>query len=63
VYFAPSALGMMSNTMHSLGELEAEITVEQGSVQMVINLVNDDGEEEEGETLEEECSFKGDHHH
>jgi len=40
---------MMSNAMHSLGELEAEITVEQGSIRMVTNLVNDDGEEDKEE--------------
>jgi len=39
--------GMMSNAMYSLGELEAEVTVEQGLVQMVMNLVNDDSKEED----------------
>jgi len=49
--------------MHSMSELEAEITVEQGSVQMVANLVDDDGEEEEGSSEEEEGAFEGDRHH
>jgi len=54
------ALGMISNAMHSLGELKAKITVEQGSIQMVANLVDDDGEEDEEESLEdEEDVFKG----
>ena len=53
---------MMSNIMHSLGELEAKITVEQGSVWMVTKLV--DEEEDEGETLEDEESvLKEDHCH
>ena len=52
-FCAPSeALGMMSNAMHSLGELEAEVTVKSRSVRMVANLVDD-----------EEGAFKGDHHH
>ena len=54
---------MMSNAMHSLGELDAKIAVKQGSVQMVTNLVDDDSEEDKRESLEEEGSFEGDHHH
>jgi len=42
---------------------EAKITVEQGSVRMVANLVDDNGEAEEGGSEEEEGSFKGDRHH
>jgi len=57
------ALGMMSNTMHSLGELEAKITVKQGSIWMVANLVDDNGEAEEESSEEEEGAFEGDHHH
>jgi len=57
------ALGLMSNAMHSMSELEAEITVEQGSVWMVANLVDDDGEEEEESSEEEEGAFEGDRHH
>jgi len=53
----------MSNAMHSMSELEAEITVEQGSVRMVTNLVDDDGEEEEESSEEEEGVFEGDRHH
>jgi len=51
----------MSNAMHSMSELEAEITVEQGSVRMVANLVNEVEEEESSE--EEESAFEGDCHH
>ena len=43
------ALGLMSNAMHSMSELEAEITVEQGSVRMVANLVDEVEEEESSE--------------
>jgi len=53
----------MSNAMHSMSELEAEITVKQGSIWMVANLVDDDGEEEEESSEEEEGVFEGDRHH
>jgi len=55
------ALGMTSNAMQSLGELEAEVTVESRSVWMVANLVNEVKEEESLE--EEEGAFEGDCHH
>jgi len=45
----------------SMSELEAEITVEQGSVRMVANLVDEVEEEESLE--EEESAFEGDRHH
>jgi len=55
------ALGLMSNAMYSMSELEAEITVEQGSVRMVANLVDEVEEEESSE--DEESAFEGDRHH
>jgi len=55
------ALGLMSNVMHSMSELEAEITVEQESVRIVANLVDEVKEEESSE--EEESAFEGDRHH
>jgi len=51
----------MSNAMYSMSELEAEITVEQGSVRMVANLVDEVEEEENSE--DEESAFEGDRHH
>jgi len=51
----------MSNAMYSMSELEAEITVEQGSVRMVANLVDEVEEEESSE--DEESVFEGDRHH
>jgi len=55
------ALDMMSKAVYSLSDLEAEITLESASVQMVANLVE---EVEEEESLEdEESAFEGDHHH
>ena len=44
-----------------MSELEAEITVEQGSVWMVTNLVDEVEEEESSE--EEGSAFEGDRHH
>jgi len=44
-----------------MSELEAEITVNQGSVRMVANLVDEVEEEESSE--EEESAFEGDRHH
>jgi len=55
------ALGMMSDAMYSLNELEADITVESASVQMVTNLVDEVEEEESSE--DEEGAFEGDCHH
>jgi len=55
------ALGMISNAMHSLDELEADITIGSSSVQMVANLVDEVEEEESSE--EEESAFEGDRHH
>jgi len=57
------ALGLMSDAMCSMSELEAEITVEQGSVRMVANLVDDNGETEEESLEEEEDAFEGDRRH
>ena len=55
------ALDMMSKAVLSLNDLEAEITLESASVQMVANLVE---EVEEGESSEgEESAFEGDRHH
>jgi len=45
----------------SLDELEADITVESRSVQMVANLVEEVEEEESSEG--EESAFEGDRHH
>jgi len=55
------ALGMMSNAMYSLNELEADILVKSVSVQMVANLVDEVEEEESSE--DEESAFEGDRHH
>jgi len=55
------ALGMMSNAMFRLNDLEADISVESASVQMVANLVEEVKEEESSEG--EESAFKGYHHH
>jgi len=55
------ALDMMAKAVYSLNDLEAEITLESASVQMVANLVE---EVEEEESLEdEESAFEGDRHH
>jgi len=55
------ALGMISNAMYSLDELEADITIGSSSVQMVANLVDEVEEEESSEG--EESAFEGDRHH
>jgi len=55
------ALGMMSSAMYSLNELEADISVESRSVQMVANLVEEVEDEESEE--DEEGVFEGDRHH
>jgi len=55
------ALDMMSKAMYSLNDLEAEITLESASVQMVANLVEEVEEEESSE--DKESAFEGDCHH
>ena len=55
------ALDMMSKVVLSLNDLEAEITLESASVQMVANLVEEVEEEESSE--DEESAFEGDCHH
>jgi len=55
------ALDMMAKAMYSLNDLEAEITLESASVQMVANLVEEVEEEESSE--DEESAFEGDRHH
>jgi len=55
------ALDMMSKAVHSLNDIEAEITLESASVRMVANLVEEVEEEESSE--DEESAFEGDCHH
>jgi len=55
------ALGMMSDAVLRMSELEAEVTVESRLVRMVANLVDEVEEEESSE--DEESAFEGDRHH
>ena len=55
------ALGMMSEAMHEMSRLEADVSVDVASVQMVANLVEEDEDEEHEE--DEESVFEGDRHH